>query len=100
MFQIQMGEEEYRIVSSDGQEGPVVPYGEIATLKIGKDYYYADVEDENSQDVKICRVDSVTLIKTEMIEAEFDDEEDEEEEEEEASPDTEEEEEEEVEIPE
>ena len=80
---VQMGDEEYRIVSADGQEGPLVPYGECATLKMGADYYYADVDDPNAQDVQIYRVDSVSEVKTEVVEAEFEDEEDEEDEDEE-----------------
>ena len=78
---VQMGDEEYRIVSSDGQEGSLVSYGEVATLKVGADYYYADVDDPDTEEAQVFRVDSVTAVKTEVVEAEFADEEEDDEEE-------------------
>jgi hypothetical protein len=76
MFQVQTDEETYRIVSADGQEGGIVEYGEVATLKVGDDIYYACVTDPDTIDADVYRVDSVSVVPSEIVEAEFEDEED------------------------
>ena len=43
-FKVELGVEKYRIIGPKGQEGLEVEYDTIATLKIGDELYYCDVQ--------------------------------------------------------
>jgi hypothetical protein len=99
-FKVQCEEEEFRIVSSDGQESEFAPYGDVASLKVGADIYYAcvDVDKDGELEadtVQVYRVDSVSPVPTESEDVEV---EDDEEDEDDGTQDDEEDEEEEVEV--
>lgn len=49
-FTIEVSDEDYRILGPDGSEGPMVPLGSIATLKIDDDIYYCDLDEEDIPD--------------------------------------------------
>ena len=73
-FTVEMDELEYRIVGDgEGQEGETVPYGEVATLKVGDAIYYAHTEDPDATEVPVYRVDNVTLIPSEVVDVQFTD---------------------------
>lgn len=48
-FKLQFGEEVYRIVTTDSDEGDAVEYGELAEIEVGQDRYIALVA-MNNQD--------------------------------------------------
>ena len=50
-FQLQKGEEFYRLVAPSGEEGELVEYGEPATVLVGGDLYlaYCDIDDEDAE---------------------------------------------------
>lgn len=74
MFEVQLDDDNeiYRICGPDGEEGELVPYGEIATLKIGDAIYYCD---ENAavgdEDLKVFEVVNVRKMECEEIGAVF-----------------------------
>jgi hypothetical protein len=43
-FTVELGIEKYRIVGPNGEEGPETDFDDVATLKIGSEIYYCDVE--------------------------------------------------------
>lgn len=43
-FKVELGIEKYRIVGPNGEEGPETGFDDVATLKIGREIYYCDVE--------------------------------------------------------
>lgn len=43
-FIVELGIDKYRIVGPNGEEGPETEYDDVATLKIGEEIYYCDVE--------------------------------------------------------
>ena len=53
-FQLQKGEEFYRLVAPSGEEGELVEYGEPATVLVGGDLYlaYCDIDDEDDEDAE------------------------------------------------
>jgi len=74
MLQLQMDEEEYRIVDPDGgDEGALVDYGEIATLVTEHNAYVALVTDPNEQDeLKVYALDvaELTEVPAEVLDVE------------------------------
>lgn len=97
MFKVEMDEENYRLVGPDGEEGPIVPYGQMATLTIDEAIYYANVDDGNEDSPKVYAVTAVKVVAAEVEDVEFkvieegveegdEEESEEEEEEEEAGP--------------
>lgn len=43
-FKVELGVESYRIVGPNGEEGPLYTFDQIASIKIGNDLYYCDVQ--------------------------------------------------------
>jgi len=74
-FTVQMGEEDYRIVSADGDEGQMVPYGSLATLWLEGDsvpmVYFCLVTDPDDEKPQVYCTDSVHRCQTEAEEVEF-----------------------------
>jgi hypothetical protein len=70
-FTVQMGEEDYRIVGPEEEEGPMVPYGQTATLMIEEAVYYCHVEEPDESTPVVFRVDRVSKMPTETDEVEF-----------------------------
>jgi len=70
-FTKQTGECDYRIVGPDGEESPIVPYGETAVLRIGEAIYYCTMEDADDDDAPVYRVDKVTKMPCEIEEVDF-----------------------------
>ena len=48
-FTVQMDEQDYRICGPEGEEGPMVPYGMMATLQIDQAIFYCLIEDGNDE---------------------------------------------------
>ena len=82
-YTIQLDETEYRIVGPAGEEGPIVPYGDTATLCVdGGATYYCHITEEQAVDIasvvpepRVLRVDNVSEMPTELLEVEFPDDE-------------------------
>ena len=77
-FTVQMGEEDYRIVGPDGDEGVMVPYGCLATMAEGPDtpgqppaVYFCLVDDPDDETPVVWCVDSVSKMKSEAEECNF-----------------------------
>lgn len=77
-FTVQMGEEDYRLVGSDGEEGIMVPYGTVATLCEEPDgsgnppaLYFCLITDPDDEDPKVWCVDSVSKVACEAEECDF-----------------------------
>lgn len=70
-FTVQMGEEDYRILGPEGEEGAMVPYGTLATLQVEDAVYYSLVEDADEEMPVVYRVDSVSPMPTKLEEVEF-----------------------------
>lgn len=77
-YNVQMGEEDYRIVGPNGEEGPMVPYGTLATLsEPGENagdppsVYFCLVTDPDDESPKVWCVDSVSEMVVEAEEVEF-----------------------------
>jgi hypothetical protein len=68
---IQTGECDYRILGPEGEESPIVPYGETAVLKIEEAVYYCHIEDADDLSPVVYRVDKVTRMQSEEEEVEF-----------------------------
>jgi len=82
-FKVQCEEDEYRIVTADGQESDFVPYGDVAALNVGPDIYYACVDVDSAGElvpntIQVFRVDSVSPVDTEHEDVEVEDDEDDE----------------------
>jgi hypothetical protein len=71
MFKVEMDEENYRLVGPDGEEGPIVPYGQMATLTIESAVYYANVEDGNEDAPKVYVVTAVKIVPAEVEDVQF-----------------------------
>lgn len=41
-FKVECGSEHYRIIGPNGEEGPTVEWGDVASIKIGAEIYYCD----------------------------------------------------------
>jgi hypothetical protein len=85
-FEIQCEEEQYRIVTADGQESEFANYGEVAAINVGKDVYYAICDIDKEGDLvagcsQVYRVASVSAVTTTVEDVELEDDEDEDEEE-------------------
>jgi hypothetical protein len=79
-FTVQMGEEDYRIVGPDGDEGTMVPYGTCATIceepdKPGQPpaLYFCLISDPDDESPIVWCVDSVSKVASEMEECDFPD---------------------------
>ena len=48
-FTVHMDEQDYRICGPEGEEGPMVPYGMMATLQIDQAIFYCLIEDGNDE---------------------------------------------------
>lgn len=77
-FKVQMGEEDYRIVGPDGEEGVMVPYGTLATLHEPPDakgqppaMYGCLIEDPDDENPIVWRTDSVSKMPCEVEECDF-----------------------------
>jgi hypothetical protein len=76
-FTVQMGEEDYRIVGPDGDEGVMVPYGTLATLceegEPGQPpaVYFCLIMDPDDENPKVWCVDSVSKMTSESEECDF-----------------------------
>lgn len=74
-FTVQMDEEDYRIVSEDGDEGPMVPYGMLATLTLEGEsvpmVYFCLVTDPDEEHPTVYCVDSVHKCPSETEDVEF-----------------------------
>jgi hypothetical protein len=73
-FEIQLDEDNeiYRICGPDGEEGELVPYGEIATLKIGDAIYYCDEDAAvGDEDLEVYEVVNVRKMESEELTAVF-----------------------------
>jgi len=77
-FTVQMGEEDYRIVGPDGDEGIMVPYGTVATLCEEPDsagnppaLYFCLITDPDDENPKVWCVDSVSKVPSEAEECDF-----------------------------
>jgi hypothetical protein len=86
-FQIQCEEEDFRIVSADGQESEFANYGDVAAMLVGADIYYASVQVDAAGELvastaQVFRVASVDPIETECEDVEVEDEDDEDDEDE------------------
>lgn len=75
---VQMGEEDYRIISDDGEEGVMVPYGTLATLCVPGEtdppaVYFCLIDDPDTDEkaVKVWCVDSVSKAESEVEECDF-----------------------------
>ncbi len=72
-----MGEEDYRIVGPDGEEGVMVPYGTLATLcepaepGLPPAVYFCLIDDPDDENPKVWRVDSVSKLPAEVEECDF-----------------------------
>lgn len=79
VFTVEMGEEEYSLVAPDGRAGAPVPYEEgTASVMWNGVLYYAHVDDpdefpEQGPAPTVFRVDSTTVMESEMVEVEDDD---------------------------
>lgn len=81
-YVIEMDEEEYRIAGPGGEVGDVVPYGEMATLRIGQWMYAVLVDDPNTESPPaIERFERRDTVDTEHEDVAFDDEDEEDDEE-------------------
>ncbi len=69
-FTVQMGDEYYRLVGPDGEEGAMVPLGQTAVLTIDDAVYYTDA-DEPDDDPDVYRVDSVSAMPSEVEDVVF-----------------------------
>jgi hypothetical protein len=77
-FIVQMGEEDYRIVGLDGDEGAMVPYGWLATMSEAPDIpgqppavYFCLVENPDDDNPAVWCVDSVSRMESEVEECNF-----------------------------
>lgn len=70
VFSVQMDEEDYRLVGPGGEEGPMVPYGNMATLVIEDEIYYCQVDDRDDEP-EVFRVESVNPVDAKTEEVEF-----------------------------
>lgn len=77
-FTVQVGEEDYRLLGPDGQEGVMVPYGTLATIceepeKSGDcpAVYFCLITDPDDKSPVVWRVDSVSKCRSEAEECDF-----------------------------
>jgi hypothetical protein len=77
-FKVQMGEEDYRLVGPDGEEGVMVPYGSLASIHEPPDgpglppvVFCCFVDDPDDESPKVFRVDSVSVMPCEVEECDF-----------------------------
>lgn len=77
-FTVQMGEEDYRIVAADGEEGVMVPYGTLATLCVPgatksdpPSVYFCYIEDPDDESPIVWCVDEVSKADSEVEECDF-----------------------------
>jgi hypothetical protein len=71
VFKLQMDEEDYRILGPNNEEGPIVPYGDTATLLTPDHMYYCHVDDPTVPNPIVVMVASVQEMPTELEEVEF-----------------------------
>lgn len=71
-FTVQMDEQDYRIIGPSGEEGVMVPYGDVAVLKL-KDggIFYCDIEDADEESPAVVQVVKGTKMPTEAEEVIF-----------------------------
>jgi len=70
-FTVQMGEEDYRLVGPEGEEGVMVPYGNVATLVIEDAIYYSLVDDPDADKPEVFQVIEVKRMNCEAEEVDF-----------------------------
>ena len=68
---VQQDEEDYRLVGPMGDEGAMVPYGQIATLEIDGEIFYAQLEAEDEGEPEVFRIDAVDPCDVKVEEVEF-----------------------------
>lgn len=74
---IESGEEAYRLVGPDGDEGDLVEYGLPAVLHLGGDMYAAYIEDPEAEDEEMGQhvYKLQPIEETEVVEVEFEEDE-------------------------
>ncbi len=77
-YTVQMGEEHYRIVGPQGEEGVLVPYGMLATLfeppaspSEPPAVYFCLIDDPDTETAHVWCVDSVSPMTVELEECNF-----------------------------
>lgn len=69
-FKVELGIDKFRIVGPNGEEGPETSFDDVATLKIGREIYYCDVEFDPTNTFALDEqtVECVTQSRTESTE--------------------------------
>jgi hypothetical protein len=70
-FRVKMAEFHYCLTAPNGDDGPIVPYGERAYLEDGEYLYTCLVADSDDQSPEVFRADELTMVESEIDEVIF-----------------------------